>query len=85
MSNYCAWHKVRYETPECSKCALMTWSDQRKAGWVLVVLIWPVWLAGIWIGLLCGAFWSGFKSTRCLWADSVKWIGAPKPGRREES
>ena len=85
MSNYCSWHKVRYETPECSKCALATWSDQKKGGFIVIFFLWPLWSAGAFLGALFSALACGFKAGSGLWADSVKWIGAPKPGRREES
>lgn len=83
MSNYCAWHKVRYEAETCSKCDLATWSDQRKGGCIVVFFFWPVCMAGLWIGALWSAFWSGFTSARGLWDDAWKWIRAKKPGKKE--
>lgn len=79
-TGYCDWHKIRFETPECAKCALATWSDQRKGGCLIVFFLWPVLSLGMVVGAVWATFWSGFKVTRNIWDDSWKWVRAKKPG-----
>lgn len=76
---YCDYHKVRYESETCSKCAVESWKSQRLGGCMIVFFTWPFALIGVLAGALFGAFWSAFKDASLGWDDAWKWIRKPKP------
>jgi hypothetical protein len=83
MSDYCFWHEISYEQAECPKCALAIWKSRRLGGWLIVCFTWPLCVSGLVLGVLWSALASGFKSTRNLWDEVLRYIEAERPGRRE--
>jgi hypothetical protein len=83
--NPCPSHNIRFEGEECPQCAVDSWKSQKWGGCLTVFILWPLYMAGAWLGAIFSAFWHGFKDTRNLWDDCWKWIRARRPGKKEEA
>lgn len=74
----CTWCGKWY-TGKCQPCDLEIWRSNRRNGCFMTVILFPLVIAGFFIGLIYSGLKAGFDEGKDAWKISRHFFRAPRP------
>jgi hypothetical protein len=75
----CSWCGKWYSGSECQKCAIDIWKSNRRNGCVMQIVLFPLAVAGSFLGLIFSGLKAGFDEGKGAWETASKFIRAKRP------